>query len=461
MNRIFLINLLFLFFNIVTAQNYVLFVSDANPSQGDTLIIKLTLPTNTNIKSAFLDKEKINFVNINNNILTAFIGINAKQKPGIAKLSIQLSNNQVLTKNIIIKSKNFPITKLQTTPELEKKGFTSAKIVENLIKENKLVSTITSKFTNKVYFNQTFGYPLDKMIVVGDYGNIRKNNYDEVQHLGIDLDGQLGDAVYAINNGKVVLARELINYGKTVIIDHGAGIFSLYLHLNKINVWEGKEVKKGQKIGEVGNTGYSLGPHLHLSIKINNNSVDPLKFFSIMNNFLNSYPSENKSSNNDSALNINNNIILKKISWGFENTNKRYIDTIIIHSSYNPFDNDYYNVDKILDIYKDYDVSAHYLIDRQGKIYKLVEEKNIAYHAGKSKMPDGRINVNYFSIGIELIYHKNETPNEYQYQSLNKLIKDIKNRYQIKYILGHKDIAPQRKDDPWNFDWNKAKNNDN
>ncbi|TSD01862.1 MAG: peptidase M23, partial [Parcubacteria group bacterium Athens0714_26] len=67
-------------------------------------------------------------------------------------------------------------------------------------------------------------------------------------------------------------------YGKTLIIDHGLGIFSLYLHLDEFKVLNGKGVKRGELVGLSGNTGYSISPHLHFSIKANGASVDPLKF---------------------------------------------------------------------------------------------------------------------------------------------------------------------------------------
>jgi N-acetyl-anhydromuramyl-L-alanine amidase AmpD len=82
-------------------------------------------------------------------------------------------------------------------------------------------------------------------------------------------------------------------------------------------------------------------------------------------------------------------------------------------------------------------------------------DKNIAWHAGVSETPDGRKNVNDFSIGIEVINSKTEGPSEAQYKNLKKLISYIKDSYNIKYILGHSDIAPERKDDPWKFDWKK------
>ena len=149
-------------------------------------------------------------------------------------------------------------------------------------------------------------------------------------------------------------------------------------------------------------------------------------------------------------------VVDKIITWGYYVPSQtRIIDTVIIHSSYDALGTDPYSVDGVIYEYKLYNVSAHYLIDRNGTIFKLVEDKNIAYHAGSGKMPDDRININNFSIGIELLYHENEMPNEIQYQRLVRLIKNLKLKYKINYILGHKDIAPSRKTDPWNFNWQK------
>ncbi|MEI9966134.1 MAG: N-acetylmuramoyl-L-alanine amidase [Candidatus Moraniibacteriota bacterium] len=153
-----------------------------------------------------------------------------------------------------------------------------------------------------------------------------------------------------------------------------------------------------------------------------------------------------------SSLSITNRLM----SSGFAAKTSRTIDTIILHSTYNSLGGDQYSVSKIIDIYKSYGVSAHYLIGRDGTIYRLVEEKNVSYHAGESRVPDGRTNVNDFSIGIELI--NNDKGDEYtdaQYAAVRALVADIKKRYSIKYVLGHDDIAPDRKSDPWNFDWKK------
>ncbi len=154
-------------------------------------------------------------------------------------------------------------------------------------------------------------------------------------------------------------------------------------------------------------------------------------------------------------------IINKLLTWGQETPLKpRAIDTIVIHSSYDALGKDPYSVEGVIKEYELYGVAVHYLIDRQGNIYRLVEDKNIAYHAGKSKTPDGRTNVNDFSIGVELLYQKEESPNEIQYLQLADLIKYLQKKYHIslKNIFGHSDIAPERKTDPWNFDWQKFRN---
>jgi len=148
---------------------------------------------------------------------------------------------------------------------------------------------------------------------------------------------------------------------------------------------------------------------------------------------------------------IKNNLV----SWGFSVSLGRKIDTIVLHSSYNALGGDEYDLDKLIVEYKEYGVAPHYLIDRKGNIYRLVEEKNIAYHAGVSEVPDGRNNINGFSIGIEMMNTKDDEYKKEQYDAVNWLIEKIKKEYNIKYVLGHSEIAPGRKTDPWNIDWDK------
>lgn len=148
----------------------------------------------------------------------------------------------------------------------------------------------------------------------------------------------------------------------------------------------------------------------------------------------------------------------KLMSSGFQKySGERKIDTIVLHSSFNSLGGDQYDVDKIVDIYRSYGVSAHYIIGRDGAAHRLVKDNDISYHAGVSSVPDGRTNVNGFSIGIEIVGNYDDGYTDAQYDAVNALIADIKSRHEIKYVLGHDDIAPGRKTDPWNFEWNKLK----
>ncbi|HAI74408.1 MAG TPA: hypothetical protein DCS28_02050 [Candidatus Moranbacteria bacterium] len=155
------------------------------------------------------------------------------------------------------------------------------------------------------------------------------------------------------------------------------------------------------------------------------------------------------------AKNTEIKITNRLVDWGFQKTEARKIDTIIVHSSYDAIGNNSYDVSGTIAEYKSYGVSPHYLIDRKGSIYRLVEDKNIAYHAGESRMPDGRTGVNNFSLGVEMLTTKKDKLTDEQYTALNLLIKNLKSKYKITNILGHNQIAPGRKDDPWNFEWNK------
>ncbi len=150
-------------------------------------------------------------------------------------------------------------------------------------------------------------------------------------------------------------------------------------------------------------------------------------------------------------------IVNKLVGWGFQKSDVRKIDTLIIHSSYDASGNNPYDVSGLIAEYKTYGVAPHFLIDREGKVYQLVADQNIAYQAGESKMPDGRTDVNSFSLGVEIVETKSDSPTQKQYDSLNELIVYLKGKYPISNILGHNQIAPGRKDDPWNFDWSKIK----
>ncbi|MCE1195615.1 M23 family metallopeptidase, partial [bacterium] len=98
---------------------------------------------------------------------------------------------------------------------------------------------------------------------------------DSIRHGGIDIGAKEGSPVLACAPGRVVFAGPRIVTGNTIVLEHLPGLFSLYMHLSAIAAREGEVVAQGQKIGLVGSTGLSTGPHLHWELRVGETSVNP------------------------------------------------------------------------------------------------------------------------------------------------------------------------------------------
>ena len=100
-------------------------------------------------------------------------------------------------------------------------------------------------------------------------------------HMGQDIKAPEGTPVAACNAGKVVFTGEQFFSGKSIVIDHGHGLYSMYFHLSEILVREGDEVGREQVIGKVGATGRAIGPHLHWGMRLQDMRVDPMSLLSL------------------------------------------------------------------------------------------------------------------------------------------------------------------------------------
>lgn len=209
------------------------------------------------------------------------LGVDAKQTPGPYTLEAAIGTTTIQRQVAVVK-RDFPVTVLAVTPELEAQGYNPPAIQSNVATENARLNSALI-YRPEAFFSRPFQNPLDFIQIVGAYGNVRKSGSVELQHLGVDLDAAEGAPVYAVNDGMVNLAEEFTNYGNTIVVDHGLGIFSYYLHLSEFNVKAGDKVTQGQVIARSGNTGYSIAPHLHFSMRIRNTSVDPLHFIEAAN----------------------------------------------------------------------------------------------------------------------------------------------------------------------------------
>ncbi|HET8948292.1 MAG TPA: M23 family metallopeptidase, partial [Candidatus Polarisedimenticolia bacterium] len=100
----------------------------------------------------------------------------------------------------------------------------------------------------------------------------------EDHHEGIDIDGQTGDPIHAAASGTVVFAGTHGDYGRTVVIDHGDGLRTVYAHASILKVQEGDPVRIGETIAEVGHSGNARGSHLHFEVRRDGRPVNPIPF---------------------------------------------------------------------------------------------------------------------------------------------------------------------------------------
>ncbi|WP_420597059.1 peptidoglycan DD-metalloendopeptidase family protein [Deinococcus sp.] len=130
-------------------------------------------------------------------------------------------------------------------------------------------------------WTKPFAAPLSSTAFAGSFGQSRTyvKGGPVDYHYGADYPAKLGTPIKAVNDGTVVIAGMYPVRGGLVMIDHGGGVSSLYFHQSKVRVKPGQKITRGEVIGEVGTTGISEGPHLHLEIRVRGEATDPADWF--------------------------------------------------------------------------------------------------------------------------------------------------------------------------------------
>ena len=196
-----------------------------------------------------------------------------RDHPKVANLSIKI-NKKWISKNLYVKKR---VYKTQIINGLEKKMVTPPKsFYERIIRENKAIKNVRNLDSDIDFIFQKFNWPA-KGIISGVFGSQRiLNGKPKRPHYGIDIAAKKGTSVLAPIESIVRMAEKDLYYtGGTIMLDHGHGVTSVYSHLSLINVNVGDKVKKGQKIGEIGSTGRSTGPHLDWRINWFLERLDP------------------------------------------------------------------------------------------------------------------------------------------------------------------------------------------
>ncbi len=212
----------------------------------------------------------------------AFIGLDLGIKPGTYKIDISVlfkdGSHRNISREIMVLDKEFPVKKLWVKQEYVTPP---PEVRERIRIESELLREIYSIFTPDWLGEGNFIIPSEGEMAQ-NFGERRIfNDQPRSSHGGMDISSPYGSPVRASNSGRVVLANDLYFAGKTVVIDHGLGVSTQYLHFSKIIARRGESVKKGDIIGEIGATGRVTGPHLHWGVRISRSRIDPLSLLSL------------------------------------------------------------------------------------------------------------------------------------------------------------------------------------
>ncbi len=225
----------------------------------------------------------------NNEVAMFFVALSSIIKAG--RYVLFLKKNELLyypLEMLVVIEKKFKSEEVFVKPQ-------TAKILKQdkeKIKQARFLWNLTGTILKKdVYQYDMFLCPIKTYKrISSQYGDRRtyKSGKDiyvgRSIHKGIDFSAEMGTDIYAPAKGKVVFADNRIVTGKTIVLAHYPGVYSLFYHMDEISVQIGQEVTSNDVIGKVGSTGFSTGSHLHWEVRVNNIQVNPTSFFKEMNN---------------------------------------------------------------------------------------------------------------------------------------------------------------------------------
>ena len=213
----------------------------------------------------------------------ALIGVDLDAEPGTMDVPIRLrfAGGRTVERQLTltIEAREFPTTRLTVEPGyVDLSSADQARAAREAVEIAEIYATVTPA---RLWAGD-FQIPVQGVTGGRNFGHRRIfNGQPRSPHSGADLRAATGTAIAAANRGRVVLAKPLFFSGNAVFLDHGMGVYSVYLHLSEIRVEVGDLVEKGEVVGLAGATGRVTGPHLHWGARILEARVDPFSLAGI------------------------------------------------------------------------------------------------------------------------------------------------------------------------------------
>jgi len=246
-------------------------------AQGEIVELNVSASDLTSVTGR-LGTETVHFYQTRRDNFEALVGVDLEAKPGLAKVFIrgETSAGKPLDREIVlrIKRKAFRKESFTVAPKFDR---FSPQVLERIAFERERMAGVYRNGEPHRLWDGAFRAPVPKQ-VTSPFGYRRIiNGAPRSPHTGVDLKAAIGREIAAPNHGRVVLLDDFFFSGKSLVVDHGAGLFTMYYHLSEFKIEEGGEVRRGDIIGLAGMSGRVTGPHLHWGARLNGARIDPFE----------------------------------------------------------------------------------------------------------------------------------------------------------------------------------------
>jgi len=221
---------------------------------------------------------------VSGNSFIGLLGLSSDLKPGQYKLKAEIRNSggyTVYERPVLLRSRDFRSEEIPLDQDMS--SLRTDDSPERRDQSRQLWALLNKHSEGTIRPEGVLLSPVKEFITSSWYGDRRTYLYNDGGkafsiHTGLDMAARTGSEIIAPLGGRVVMAEKRILTGWTVVLEHMPGVYSLYYHMDRIDVHMGEDVSQGQLMGTVGSTGLVTGPHLHWELRVNTIAVDPERY---------------------------------------------------------------------------------------------------------------------------------------------------------------------------------------
>lgn len=256
----------------------VLSVSTPSPRQGDPVLVEATVAAPADNVVLAWKGRSLPMKEAGGGRYIALIGVDLAEAPGKVPLAVAASRGTDVGRaeaELAVTERSFPVQELKLPKKLAE---FDEPVLERIRSDAERLEKVFAAVSEPAW-DGPFRPPVEDYRPVNFGARRIINGEPRAQHAAVDIHVPEGTPVTAIAAGTVAFAGEQFFGGRSVVLDHGGGLFSIYYHLREYDVVPGQRVEKGERIGAVGSTGRATGPHLHFGVRAPGGRIDPTRLF--------------------------------------------------------------------------------------------------------------------------------------------------------------------------------------